>query len=671
MVKTSNQKNMSFVEDSGGESDVEFNDTNSECGDRHGDTGDEDDADIYKTEEEVPVKLSKLEDPDKMEYIRKALQMPSAEEMYNWWISELELEKENKSNFIALNTIKKWVSFYLIRKHKRLAAQYQEYRVKELVAWRKTFTSNKRGILRLDHPVQSFEIQYAEMTAIKNKEEKRLADIKEKERMEKVIADSKVAAAKASIRFKTAGKMRAFKNQGMNRNTEWHAVKGSLAVKPIARLNTQEGKGKRTMRKAKQIKEQEEAKKQADRIAADIAQVKPIVHLEPALIQSEQELEAKRLQKELEEAEAKAEAEMLDRYNRLIVEMIEKKEKEEKDAIEVVKQLAEDKKADDEFADLMYKSDKNIKKLGLKGKAKTDKTKTKKNEVTSLLQFNSIIDDARKNNNEKYSRRCDAFQVLGDKNKIGTQLKFTKLCNSVTTGKKCYHKNCHFAHDISQLTRKDCRFGDGCNFVHHQGNGIYINKIFGRTGKTCDCMHPGEEDKGFSSRMGLKYKPPTAPLTTPPITQTLITPTLTQPIIPPIRASTSLPLWSEIVLKSNTKLVKCLSMSGTNVLEKGFNWVKGIVKKKTRASRWDLKNPHILEIENNKKVMELKINKVIDAVEKINKKVMELKNKEMARTLTQSKQKTVVFRVPREKAEMALLSAIRSGIKDFRIEYSN
>ena len=597
MVKQSNHKNMSFEKDSDEEldvySDAEFNDINSECGDRYEFTGagdaDDEDMAIYNAEEEVDVVsvLCRLEDPDEMKYIRPARQMPSLEEMHNCWKAVLELEQEEKSNLIALNTIKKWFSFYMVRKQKRLAAQYQQYRVRELAAWKK-LTSNKRSILRLE-PVESFEVQYAEMTAIKNKEDKILADIKEKERMEKVVADSKIAAIKASLAFKKAGKLRAVKNLGMNKNTQWHSDRrsGSMAVKPIVLANkTEEGQGKRMMRKARLIKEQEEAKKLAEKIAASIAQVKPIV--QTVIVQSEQELEALRVEKELEEAEAKAEAEELARYNKMCVEILEKKEKEEKEAIEAEKQLVEDKKAEDEFVELMYKSVdtyKNTVKMLVK-KIKTVKKVKKTNlrsgsaqPVTSLLQFNSLIDKAKLETNEKYAKRCDAFTVLSDKTKIGAQLKYTKMCKSVATGKKCYHKDCRFAHDISQLARKDCRFGDGCNFVQHQGNGVYINKIFGRTGKTCDCMHPGEEDKGFCSRMGLKFKPSQATPATPVETVLVVTPpsvglrpavpetvlVVTPPGRSPTQGSvgllpavlvapeTVLVLWSDIVQRSITK----------------------------------------------------------------------------------------------------------------------
>ena len=67
-------------------------------------------------------------------------------------------------------------------------------------------------------------------------------------------------------------------------------------------------------------------------------------------------------------------------------------------------------------------------------------------------------------------------------------LTYTTLCRSVTENKKCFHKNCRFAHSIDQLKPRECRFRDACGFVKQSINGHYENVNFGKTGKKCSSL---------------------------------------------------------------------------------------------------------------------------------------------------------------------------------------
>ena len=114
-------------------------------------------------------------------------------------------------------------------------------------------------------------------------------------------------------------------------------------------------------------------------------------------------------------------------------EVAEKREKEE-----TKKMIEDEKKADAEFVKVM--------------------SRNKKKPVVIQLGFMGLkeqVIERRMGSDKQYMERCDAFEVLADKDKLGETLKFTSLCKSVTTGKKCYHKKCRFAHKIEDLAQKE------------------------------------------------------------------------------------------------------------------------------------------------------------------------------------------------------------------------
>ena len=129
----------------------------------------------------------------------------------------------------------------------------------------------------------------------------------------------------------------------------------------------------------------------------------------------------------------------------------------------------------------------------------------KKNEVS--------IPEAKRNEKEEdewikiekeKNNRTKAFEILSDKEKIKTQLKFTKMCFSFINKTTCPHKeNCRFAHDIKDLIIRDCLFQDKCFNVKKDGQSTYIN-----TSKTkiCDCIHKDETNDNYYNRIGIKTK---------------------------------------------------------------------------------------------------------------------------------------------------------------------
>lgn len=79
----------------------------------------------------------------------------------------------------------------------------------------------------------------------------------------------------------------------------------------------------------------------------------------------------------------------------------------------------------------------------------------------------------------------------------------TKMCKSVEEGRKCINgDSCRFAHDIKQLSIKDCIFASRCTFVNSDtinGNIVYTNNNTKQ--KLCQFLHPGETIENYVSRM--------------------------------------------------------------------------------------------------------------------------------------------------------------------------
>jgi hypothetical protein len=719
--------------DYGGYSDADLSDE--ELGDRYAEDAKQ--TEIYKIEDEVEqaeeerkYKASLLQHPDEMEFIRPARKLPSVEEMNAWFYSLLNAEAEARVRAWAVPIIEAWWKRCLITKAEKAEEKRMEWRCQELAEWKKV-RAPRRWISQLG-PLVIFEDEYALMREYRNNHRLIKAGIEAHVQSAKAKADAIVAAERAAIRDRKAGKARAQAKKGMNKNTTWHQAResGSLAIKtkspaPIS----DEGKGKRVQRKIRREKERQEAAEHAARLQEEKKATFVFVDLKDERTDEEKAAE----EAELEEA--------LRRMNRACVEKISQQEAQEAQAQTEAKAAAELKANEEaELAEFVTVMSKN------------HKPKTKK--VVIDLGFKSLKEqkiEQRRATDEKFNARCEGFDDLSSKEKLAEVLKFTSLCRSVASKKKCYHKDCRFAHSIDQLQQKDCRFGLGCKFVKKMENGQYKNAKFGCTGKTCSCMHPGEHKRGFCIRMGLKYvpdesekiqevKPATvfisAPIKAPGVPSVwtkvvsaaetaekvaeckakmtkawsaVVVETLTEekkaeiygkgvellgavsderdsvPIIP----STIRKPWDKHGLgffdqeqKTSTKLL---------VTTHGFSWVKGAVLEPEQKKRWD-------------PVLDPVMVKVAAAVQAINERVAKIQTADIERRVRKAKAKAAeitkrlaaiekktwtkvegrksvrgvtkepevtVLRVPRADAELALLGAIRNGLTNFRIEYTD
>lgn len=713
---------------------------------------DEDDEDVYGLEmteaQQIEDELAddelnkkRLEDPNEMEYILPPRVLPSVKEQHDFFYSMIDAERNALYRKWAVEVIEKaWVKLLALKKE-QAGQKILERRAQELSSW-KLIMHGRRGILRLG-PVDLFETQYSRMTEMRKRHNLIKADLDERNRMIKVRAEHAIAKEKASIRMRKAFKARALANLGMNKNTAWHNARraNSLAFATKTITSSEKGAGRRAQRKIRQEKDRKEAVEYATRLGPvkkndDIMSFTDLEDNE----KTEEELEAEKA--ELDEA--------LALINRKCVESEEKRVAEEKEEIEEKKRIDEEKKEEDEFVKVMIRN--------------------KKSKLTKIeLGFKGLreqVVERRRDTDKKYNVRCEAFEVLASKEKLQEKLKFTTLCRSVTSGKKCYHKACNFAHSIDDLQDKECRFGLECRFVKQLSNGQYENAKFGRTGKSCSCMHPGETKKGFCKRMGLNFTEST------PVTPTPVTPVTTQVIPATVTPNTTpvVNVWTKVVTKAEAteKFAECKakmtkqwnsvvfstlteeektamygrgvtmlgfvsddhnstpivptttrkswdkrglgfdtrtqkSFSNIYVKAPGFSWVKGAVLKPPR-------HPEDSPIEENKATSEKIMQKVMEAVRAINTRIAKLdtidiskvkKSEEIEKRLERQERRrnerakrqvewkkvgrrkkermketevlndNIVIRVPRSEGELALLSALRNGLQNFRIEYIN
>jgi len=77
----------------------------------------------------------------------------------------------------------------------------------------------------------------------------------------------------------------------------------------------------------------------------------------------------------------------------------------------------------------------------------------------------------------------------------------TKLCKSLTSGKKCEHKVCYFAHSLEELKKTPCNFGFNCYLVSR----VKFNRYENCSHKVCRYIHPNESNESYASRLNLEY----------------------------------------------------------------------------------------------------------------------------------------------------------------------
>ena len=670
---------------------------------------------------------NKLQNPDLMEYIRKPIPMPSRQEMNACWEQVLQVERDAKACKFAIAYIKRWVSKWLESKKKRDELAYQQKRIRQLALWKKS-QNMPIGIAQLGSS-SNFEMQFSEMMTFKNNELILSNKEAERIRMIEVEKHAEIARVKKAEAQQASYKVIEAKKKGMNKNSKWHADRKNQSLAVIKQTNVavsflkktpvnEAGTGKRAMRKIRIIKEAEEQKKLEERLAlVKVTVISLDIDIDEAEVSSEEQTE--------EEKKIDEEAMMAINDQCIsIVEAREAREKEEKKAEEEKKKEEdEEKKEEDRFILSMTKTTTK--------KSQAPK-KEKKVKVAISLGFISLIEQKKMERgivDGNFSKRSEAFADLSDKTKLDNLLIGTTLCKSVQANRKCFHKNCRFAHSISELKPRECRFGEACGFVKKIENGQYKNHVFGKTGKTCPCMHPGENTIGLCIRMGVKHaentKMTSIPITPSVITPAVITPSVITPsviitpavIIPSPVVTTQAVSWSlvvynslsekekqfvygkgrEIVLKQGhvegsglgkhtegiinpikpsdirkqgeTHGIGYTGQPSICVSDKNFSWVKGKVleAQKQKISKWDVKAVHIVAIDNiNNKIEEFQ-----KTVSKAKAKAVEIN------TLLKKEEKPVlkpeqsVYKVPRKKANMVLLSLIRSGVLNFRIEYSD
>ena len=127
-------------------------------------------------------------------------------------------------------------------------------------------------------------------------------------------------------------------------------------------------------------------------------------------------------------------------------------------------------------------------------------------------------------------KRVEAYELLADKEKLGTALAKTRMCNSVDKNEVCKHGDkCRFAHNLDELKISTCLFEDKCHFVK-----MCDSKLQNNGAKICNHKHPQESRENFMSRVGLdRYKNKRLLLPTQP-RQQFVPPPPTQPqFVPP------------------------------------------------------------------------------------------------------------------------------------------
>ena len=137
----------------------------------------------------------------------------------------------------------------------------------------------------------------------------------------------------------------------------------------------------------------------------------------------------------------------------------------------------------------------------------TPRSSAKKVPIKIILGQRSYEDELRSRDDllqdEITKKRMEAFEILGNKEKLGESLVKTRMCNSVDKKEPCTHaENCRFAHGLDELKISPCLFADRCRLVR-----LWYGKLYNNGAKICNHKHPQEDNDQFISRVGLdRYK---------------------------------------------------------------------------------------------------------------------------------------------------------------------
>ena len=457
-------------------------------------TENDDDLSVYKSievsDEEDNVNL--LKDPTSI-FAFPARVLPSVEEMNAEY--EEHIKTTQSKNIHVMSAIIK--AGWIIRHNKAVEdkrrSDLMKWHQEQVTAWRRRVSGHINGVYNLQRSYRSWDDDvkmmriHTEMFVELHKEFRYRA-----EKIRGLVAIAKTEANKIK-----ADNLRRKKQLGMNKKSDAHkatatgslVLKGMDSIKDKAVLIAANLEKKKSKARALELWKEENKRSQA--IAA--LNPKPKVIVIDYDIKNDDEIEI-----EVDEDIDKIGLDIQNEAWESIIKTREANAEKVKDDTEK-RENEEDEK---HFISTMTKC------MGLKVYKKS--IPVVENKVNNLLELGFIGLIAQKQKQRgiddiKYAKRIEGFAVLADKTKLEQVLTCTTLCKSVTTKKKCYHKNCRFAHSIEDLKQRECVYGVGCGFVKKMENGQYENRKFGRTGKTCSAMHPGEHKHGFCNRIGLKY----------------------------------------------------------------------------------------------------------------------------------------------------------------------
>lgn len=85
--------------------------------------------------------------------------------------------------------------------------------------------------------------------------------------------------------------------------------------------------------------------------------------------------------------------------------------------------------------------------------------------------------------------RTKAYEVLADKKAVSQARVKTKMCKETMAGKRCYIKNCGFAHSKTELQLPVCLFKDNCRTLKNPYN-------------PCSFVHPCDTPESYKLRTG-------------------------------------------------------------------------------------------------------------------------------------------------------------------------
>ena len=572
---------------------------------------------------------------------RNARELPSDEEMYMEFYGILDKESTQANQRFAIGVIEAW--WHVCKKHKSELDLMK--RRKEVLAWNAK-RGGKYAISRLE-PIVDFDVEYTQMITEEKKEHMRKQAEEEKKTVEDAKKYAKELESIMRIKRRKAWKERNTAKKGCNKNSTWHKKRGQngfvLAAKNVKK--SIEGHGRRS------VKTWEAVNKTVN------------VSDEPSIVYVEHNTDVQ---------DDTATSDIYELMSATIeaAGRLEQKEKEESVAREL------EKEEEDDEAYFVSRMGGQKKKSTQKKSVNSGKSATRKFEPIDV-KCTSIIATAKARRRAvdiKFNAREQGFMDSMDPESIKNALKCTILCNSIKEQKKCHHKKCRFAHSLDELRRATCRFGEGCQFILRDEDGIYTNKSYphktaSKPTRVCHFQHPGEIDIQFCNRLGLPYTQtlpvPTTATTTTPVPTTATTPvpttaTTTTPYWTPTKTSRVTPSWALIVLKSLTSYVEIKEESVEEKPE--TEQVQESDAKPVRVSRWGAKRVQESEAKpvrvSRWDVDDHTISKASECAKRINKQLQEKSNIS-----------PTVFKVNKENAATALRSAMRNGFTNIKITY--